>query len=109
MPLISLVGWVCSSSAQKEGKKAAATLTVDSLDTPSSAPMKSWLVVARGASAPLRLVGHLGWVHRHEARPVGEPRERMGGRRERRSAAENPQLCHEKHEAPTGGGKYVTS
>ena len=81
VPLISLVGWVCSSSAQKEGKKAAATLTVDSLDTPSSAPMKSWLVVARSASAPLRLVGHLGWVHRQEARAVGQPRERMGGRR----------------------------
>ena len=77
MPLISLVGWVCSSSAQKEGKKAAATLTVDSLDTPSSAALKSWLVVARSASARLRLVGHLGWVHQHEARPVGEPRERM--------------------------------
>ena len=77
MPLISLVGWVCSSSAQKEGKKAAATLTVDSLDTPFSAALKSWLVVARGASAPLRLVGHLGWVHRQEARAVGRPRERM--------------------------------
>ena len=77
MPLISLVGWVCSSSAQKEGKKAAATLTVDSLDTPSSAPMKSWLVVARSASTRVRLIGHLGWVHRHEASPVGEPRERM--------------------------------
>ena len=70
--LVSLVGGVCSRSAQKEGKKAAATLTVDSLDTPSSAPSKSWLVVARGASAPLRLVGHLGWVHRHEASPVGQ-------------------------------------
>ena len=68
--LVSLMGWVCSSRAQKEAKKAAATLTVDSLDTPSSAPMKSWLVVARSASAPLRLVGHLGWVHQHEARPV---------------------------------------
>ena len=31
--LVSLVGWVCSSSAQKEAKKAAATLTVSSLDT----------------------------------------------------------------------------
>ena len=41
----------------------------------------SWLVVARGASARVRLVGHLGWVHQHEARPVGEPHERMGGRR----------------------------
>ena len=34
--LVSLVGWVCSSSAQKESKNSAATLTVDSLDTPSS-------------------------------------------------------------------------
>ena len=79
--LISLVNWVCSSSAQKEAKNSAATLTVASLDTPSSAALKSWLVVARSASARLKLVGHLGWVHQHEARPVGEPRERMGGRR----------------------------
>ena len=77
MPLLSLVGWVCSSRAQKEGKKAAATLTVSSLGAPSSTALKSWLVVARSASARLRLVGHLGWVHRHEASPVGEPRERM--------------------------------
>ena len=76
-----LVGGVCSRSAQKEGKKAAATLTVDSLDTPSSARPESWLVVARSASARLQLVGHLGWVHRQEARAVGRPRERMGGRR----------------------------
>ena len=46
VPLISLVGWVCSSSAQKEGKKAAATLTVYSFDAPSSTALKSWLVVA---------------------------------------------------------------
>ena len=82
--LVSLVGWVCSSSAQKEAKNSTATLSVSSLDAPSSGPSKSWLVVARGASARLRLIGHLGWVHRHEARPVGQPRERMGGRRERR-------------------------
>ena len=88
VPLLSLVGWVCSSRAQKEGKNSTTVLTVSFLDTPSSAPMKSWLVVARSASAPLRLVGHLGWVHQHEARPVGKPRERMGGRRERRTAAE---------------------
>ena len=105
MPLLSLVGWVCSSGAQKEGKKAAATLTVSSLDTPSSAPMKSWLVVARSASAPLRLVGHLGWVHQHEARPVGEPRERMGGRRERRTRAEISLCSHENHKARRGGSE----
>ena len=80
--LASLVGWVCSSSAQKEAKKAAATLSVSFLDAPCSAPLKSWLVVARGASARLRLIGHLGWVHRHEARPVGQPRERMLTHRE---------------------------
>ena len=34
-------------------------------------------MVARGASARLRLVGHLGWVHQHEACPVGQPRELM--------------------------------
>ena len=81
MRLVSLVGRVCSSSAQKEGKKAAATLTVDSLDTPFSDRPEGWLVVARGAPARLRLVRHLGWVHRQEARAVGQPRERMGGRR----------------------------
>jgi len=76
--LVSLVGWVCSSIAQKEAQKAAATLSVSFLDAPSSGPSKSWLVVARSASARLRLVGHLGWVHQHEARPVGQPRERIG-------------------------------
>ena len=79
--LVSLVGWVCSSRAQKEGKKATTVLTVNFLDAPCSASLKSWLVVARSASARLRLVGHLGWVHRQEARAVGQPRERMGGRR----------------------------
>ena len=103
--LVSLVNWVCSSSAQKEGKKAAATLTVDSLDTPSSAPMKSWLVVARGASAPLRLVGHLGWVHRQEARAVGQPRERMGGRRERRTTGQNHARLVGKDVPPEGGSE----
>ena len=107
--LVSLVGRVCSSSAQKEAKNSTATLTVDSLDTPSSAALKSWLVVARSASAPLRLVGHLGWVHQHEARPVGEPRERMGGRRERRTAGRDSQLWHEKTRRQGGGVKYFTS
>ena len=64
--------------------------------------MKSWLVVARGASAPLRLVGHLGWVHRQEARAVGQPRERMGGLRERRTRAEISLSSHENHKAPKG-------
>ena len=49
--LVSLVGWVCSGRAQYEAKKAAAALSVYSFDTPSSGPLKSWLVVARGASA----------------------------------------------------------
>ena len=80
--LVSLVGWVCSSRAQKEEKNSTTVWSVSSLDTPSSAPMKSWLVVARSASAPLRLVGHLGWVHRQEARAVGRPRERMMPHRE---------------------------
>ena len=35
--LVSLVGWVCSSRAQKEAKKAAAVLSVSFLDTPFSA------------------------------------------------------------------------
>ena len=86
--LVSLVGWVCSSIAQKEAKNSTTVWSVYSFDAPSSTALKSWLVVARGASAPLRLVGHLGWVHQQEARAVGEPRERMGGRRERRMTAE---------------------
>ena len=77
MLLVSLVGWVCSSIAQKEAKNSATVWSVYFLDTPFSARPESWLVVARGASARLRLIGHLGWVHRHEASPVGEPRERM--------------------------------
>ena len=52
--LVSLVGWVCSGRAQYEAKKAAAALSVYSFDTPSSGPLKSWLVVARGASARLQ-------------------------------------------------------
>ena len=103
VPLISLVGWVCSSGAQKEGKNSTTVWSVYSFDAPSSTALKSWLVVARGASAPLQLVGHLGWVHRHEARPVGEPRERMGGRRERRTRAEISLSSHENHKAPKGG------
>ena len=79
--LVSLVGWVCSSGAQKEGKNSATVWSVYILEAPFSARPESWLVVARGASARLRLVGHLGWVHRQEARAVGQPRERMGGRR----------------------------
>ena len=59
--LVSLVGWVCSSIAQKEAKNACAVLrSVSFLGAPSSGPSKSWLVVARSASAPLQLVGHLG-------------------------------------------------
>ena len=103
MRLVSLVGWVCSSIAQNEGKKACAVLSLSSLGAPSSGPLKSWLVVARSASARIRLVGHLGWVHQHEARPVGEPRERMGGRRERRTRAEISLSSHENHNAPKGG------
>ena len=72
--LVSLVGWVCSSSAQKEGKNSATVWSVYILEAPFSARPESWLVVARGASAPLRLAGHLGWVHRQEARAVGRPR-----------------------------------
>jgi len=75
--LVSLVGWVCSSGAQKEGKNSTTVWSVYILEAPFSARPESWLVVARGASAPLRLVGHLGWVHRQEARAVGRPRERM--------------------------------
>ena len=58
--LVSLVGWVCSSGAQKEGKNSTTVWSVYSFDAPSSTALKSWLVVARGVSAPLHLVGHLG-------------------------------------------------
>ena len=108
VPLLSLVGWVCSSGAQKEGKNAAATLTVDSLDTPFSARPESWLVVARSASARLQLVGHLGWVHQPEARAVGRPRERMMPLREaltpRRDRAG---LARKTRGAKGGGGASV--
>ena len=103
--LVSLVGWVCSSIAQKEAKNSTTVWSVYSFDAPSSTALKSWLVVARGASAPLQLVGHLGWVHQQEARAVGLPRERMGGRRERRTRAEISLSSHENHKAPRGGSE----
>ena len=106
--LVSLVGWVCSSSAQKEGKKAAATWTVDSFDTPFSPSLKSWLVVARSASARLRLVGHLGWVHQHEPCPVGQPRELMCPTERRGCPAEiGAGLARKTRGAKGGGGASV--
>ena len=36
VPLLSLVGWVCSSRAQKEGKNSTATLSVSFIDAPCS-------------------------------------------------------------------------
>ena len=77
-------------------------MSVSFLDTPFSARPESWLVVARSASARIRLAGHLGWVHRQEARAVGQPRERMGGLRERRTAVEISLSSHENHKAPRG-------
>ena len=50
VPLLSLVGWVCSSRAQKEGKNSAATLSVSFLDAPSSGPPRKagwWSRAAR--------------------------------------------------------------
>ena len=106
--LVSLVGWVCSSIAQKEAKNSATVWSVYFLDTPCSARLASWLVVARGASAPLRLVGHLGWVHQQEARAVGRPRERMMPLREaltpRRDRAG---LARKTRGAKGGGGASV--
>ena len=62
----------------KRGKKLGNCLECLLFSRHRSRPgAESWLVVARGASAPLRLVGHLGWVHQQEARAVGRPRERM--------------------------------
>ena len=107
MRLVSLVGRVCSSSAQKEGKKAAATLTVDSLDTPSSTALKSWLVVARSASTRVRLIGHLGWVHRQEARAVGRPRERMMPLREALTPRRDRAGLARKTRGAKGGGSSM--
>ena len=98
-------GPVRSSSANYTAKIPDVPESVYSFDTPSSGPLKSWLVVARSASARIRLAGHLGWVHRQEARAVGQPRERMGGLRERRTAAEISLSSHENHKAPRGGGQ----
>ena len=53
-------------------------------------------------------VRHLGWVHQHEARPVGEPRERMGGRRERRMTAEIGAGLVGKDVVPKGGWSLGT-
>ena len=105
MRLVSLVGWVCSSIAQKEAKNSTATLTVDSLDTPSSTALKSWLVVARSASARIRLIGHLGWVHQHEACPVGQPRELMMPHREALTPRRDRRWAGGKDVAPKGGGQ----
>ena len=44
--LVSLVGWVCSSGAQKEGKNSATVWSVYILEAPFSARPESWLVVA---------------------------------------------------------------
>ena len=63
-------------------------------------------MVARGASARVRLVGHLGWVHQHEACPVGQPRELMMPHREARMPAEIGVLLVGKDVA--GGVKYGT-
>ena len=105
--LVSLVGRVCSSSAQKEGKKAAATLTVGSLDTPFSARPESWLVVARSASARVQLVRHLGWVHRQEARAVGRPRERMMPLREALTPRRDRAGLARKTRGAKGGGSSM--
>ena len=104
MLLVSLVGWVCSSGAQKEGKNSTTVWSVYSFDAPSSTALKSWLVVARGASAPLRLVGHLGWVHRQEARAVGRPRERMMPLREALTPRRDRAGLARKTRSARGGG-----
>ena len=103
--LVSLVGWVCSSGAQKEGKNSATVWSVYFLDTPFSARPESWLVVARGASARLRLVGHLGWVHRQEARAVGRPRERMMPLREALTPRRDRAGLARKTPGAKGGGQ----
>ena len=109
--LVSLVGWVCSSGAQKEAKNSTTVWSVSSLDTPFSARPESWLVVARSASARLRLIGHLGWVHRQEARAVGRPRERMMPLREALTPRRDRAGLARKTRGAKGGGRirYIIS
>ena len=68
-------------------------------------PVKSWLVVARGAPARVRLVGHLGWVHQHEACPVGQPRELMMPHREALMPRRDRRSLVGKDVAPEGGSE----
>ena len=48
--------------------------------------------------------GHLGWVHRHEARPAGQPRELMMPHREALMPRRDRAAFARKTRAPEGGG-----
>ena len=96
----------CAAAALKKRQKTRLLfLSVSFLDAPFSARPKSWLVVARGASARLQLVGHLGWVHQHEASPVGQPRERMKSHREALMPTEIALVWREIGRAEGGGSE----
>ena len=56
------------------------SLTRTSSTRAASCAQTSAPSVARSASARLQLVGHLGLVHRQEARAVGRPRQGAGTR-----------------------------
>ena len=103
--LVSLVGWVCSGRAQNEAKKAAATLTVSSLGAPSSGPLKSWLVVARGASAHSNWLGTSAGSISTRPAPSGSPTSAwaagVGGERR----AQIGWFGTKNHKAPGGGSE----
>ena len=103
--LVSLVDWVCSSSAQKEAKNSTAVLSVSSLDAHRPrAPRKAgwWSRGARrrrsnwfGTSA--------GSISTRPA-PSGSPASALGGRR---TAGRDPQLRTKITRRQGGGGASV--
>ena len=71
--LVSLVGWVCSSGAQKEGKNSTTVWSVYFLGAPSSTALKSWLVVAAARRRDSNWVGtSAGSISKRPA-PSGGP------------------------------------
>ena len=70
---------------------------------PRAPASKSWLVVARGASARLQLVGHLGWVHRLEARPGGAAPRAHGRPARAEDGGPRSAACARKSQGRRGG------
>ena len=71
--LVSLVGWVCSSIAQKEAKNSATVWSVYFLDTPFSARPESWLVVAAARRRDSNWLGTLAGSIGKRPAPSGGP------------------------------------